>query len=522
MNQPGLYNRKVKYKSILSFSVVFGALVFLSACSTKKSSKSTSIWDESSGNPVLLEEEYVAQQKGELPRFNMPLEQNAQVETWLNYFQGRGRKWFGIWMERSGRYIPFMRKILREEGLPEDLVYLAMIESGFSSRAYSRAAAVGHWQFMRATGRMYGLKVNFWMDERRDPEKATIAAARHMKDLYDRFQDWKLAAAAYNAGAGKISRAIRRYRTEDFWELTRGRYLARETKNYVPKLIAAAMIAKNPTAYGFVDIEYQQPLAFDKIVLRKQVNLKSLAKKAGHPFEKIQYLNPELNHPVTPPEMKTYELRVPAGSSETFLKAYENLGPEDAYRFASHTIRRGDTISQIARFYGISSNELMSLNKVRFARRLRPGQVLLLPIPEGTPVRKATYRPVKKVSQPSVQRVASGDDYVVQNGDNLWLIAKAHGLSVYSIQKANGLRSNRLQPGQRLVIPGKSGTRAARVTAKAPPPKNNHKVVHVVRQGESLWSISKQYGSSISEIKSRNNLRRNTIQRGDRLVIPST
>lgn len=503
------------------FGVLF-LLVITSACAAKKTAKSTSFWDESDlQNPVLLEEEFEAKEKGELPKFDIPVVQNSQVETWLNYFQGRGRKWFSIWMERSGRYIPFMRKILREQNLPEDLVYLAMIESGFSSKAYSRARAVGHWQFMRSTGRLYGLKVNFWVDERRDPEKATIAAARHLKDLYDQFQDWKLAAAAYNAGAGKISRAIRRYRTEDFWELTKGRYLARETKNYVPKLIAAAMIAKNPEKFGFTEVEYQAPLAYDKIIIRKPVNLEKLAKKAEFDYERLRYLNPELNQPVTPPDVDVYELRVPQGKSDQFMASYNELGPEEFFKYAQYKIQRGDTISQIARRYGIPQNEILRLNKIRSARSLRPGQELLLPVPAGVKVQRAVYERVQQAEKP--KRVAPGEEYVVRAGDSLWAISKVNRVSIYEIKRANNLRSSRVYPGQRLIIPGKSQTtaRVARVVPKPPPPRNET-IIHVVRNGDSLWSISQQYGTSIDEIKRKNQLRRNTIMPGSRLVIPST
>lgn len=517
--------------------------LFVSGCASKstKYSQQETIWtEEDLNNPVILEEEYEAKKKGELPQFDIPIVRNTKVETWIDYFQGRGAKWFRLYLERSGRYIPFMRKILKEHGLPEDLVYLAMIESGFNAKAYSRASAVGHWQFMKSTGRLYGLKADFWRDERRDPEKATIAAARHLKDLFDHFQDWKLAAAAYNAGQGRISRAIRRYKTEDFWELTRTRHLARETRNYVPKLIAAALMAKEPEKYGFTNIEYQEPLAYDKIILKKAVNLETLARKAKVALSRILYLNPELNHNVTPPNVKEYELRVPAGMTERFLEAYNNLGPEELFKFASYRIRRGDTISRIARNYGIPQREIIKLNKIRSVRRIRPGQVLLLPVPDGAKIKTARLRKepsnyharkkrirsrrFPKAYPPAIPASQVSGTYKVRRGDSLWTISKRFGVSIYNLKKANGMRSNRILPGDTLNIPGRTN-KAIKNTVAASPTFAEAKqgfTVHIVRRGDTLWDIAQRYGTSIRSIKRHNKLRRNKIKPGKRLLIPQT
>jgi membrane-bound lytic murein transglycosylase D len=496
----------------------------MSACASRSKSAMKGS-PSNSTNPILFEEEYEAQRQGELPEYDIPVVQNAKVETWLNYFQGRGAKWFRIWMERSGRYIPFMRQILREHGLPEDLVYLAMIESGFSSRAYSRARAVGHWQFMRATGKRYGLRVNFWIDERRDPEKATVAAARHLKDLYDQFQDWKLAAAAYNAGAGRISRAMRRYRTEDFWEIAKHRHLALETRNYVPKLIAAAMIAKDPARYGFEDIELQEPLQFDKIVVRRPVNLRKLADKTNVEFEDLWYLNPELNHAVTPPNSETYELRVPARRAEQFLAAVESLGPEDAIQYASHQVRRGESIGKIARRYGVSSSEIASLNNLPNPKALKVGQSLLLPIPLGAepPQRAYSQRVARKGSSSSL---AETESYVVQRGDSLWSISRETGLSVRTLRDFNELDGNSLRIGQRIRIPGGADLKKSRASrpqasiASSQSRAARSSVVHIVRRGETLSGIAARYGVSVRDIKTENGLSRSHIAPGRRLQIP--
>ena len=522
---------------ILGLLALGVASSFLQACSSKSNSvavQESSIWSEKDlENPVIFEEELEAKSKGELPHFDIPIVRNPKVETWINYFQGRGRKWYGIWLERSGRYIPFMRKILREHGLPEDLVYLAMIESGFNSKAYSRARAAGYWQFIYSTGRLYGLQVDFWRDERRDPEKATIAAARHLKDLYDQFQDWKLAAAAYNAGQGKVSRAINRYQTEDFWELTKHSYLKKETKNYVPKLIAAALIAKEPGKYGFEKISYEDPLSYDKIILRKPVNLATLAAKTNYSMDDLVRLNPELNHPVTPPNVGEYELRVPSGKSQEFIEAYNNLGPAELFQYASHTIRRGDTISQIARHYRIPQSEIMRLNKINSARTLRLGQTLLLPVPQGVEIKQAyeqevvrsrlAVRKTAAPRQPLSTSVDADTTYRIRRGDNLWTIASRFGLSLYEIKNANNLSSDRVYIDQELIIPaaGKKKSVSVRVATKVDSNLASP-TVHVVQSGESLWSISQQYGTSIGDIKRHNKLRRNTIWPGKRLLIPST
>ncbi len=421
-------------------------------------------------NPPLTEEEYEAQQRGEVPpKFDIPVVRNAKVEQWISYFQGRGRKWFTIYMERSGKYVPFMRKILREHDLPEDLVYLAMIESGFSTKAYSRARAVGPWQFMKATGRLYGLDVNFWVDERRDPERSSIAAARHLKDLYDQFQSWKLAAAAYNAGAGKVGKAIRRYRTEDFWELARGRYLRPETRHYVPKMIAAALIAKEPAKYGFHNIEYQEPLKYDKLVVNQAVNLIQLSEVANVSLEELLDLNPELNHPVTPPNVETYELRIPVNSTSQFMTAYESITSGEKIQYAAHRVGRGDNLGKIANMYRVNIQEVRKLNGMGSGSGVRQGQMILIPVPlDG----------------------------------KLSAVGRRAGVEVKGRQKIKQMNSNRSRPSQA---------------------KNAMARVHVVRRGENLGRIARKYGVSVAEIQEENNLRRaNHIWPGKRLSIPKS
>ncbi|HBQ21725.1 MAG: hypothetical protein A2Z91_03130 [Deltaproteobacteria bacterium GWA2_38_16] len=316
------------------------------------------------------------------PEFNIPIVINKEVEAFIRYFQTSNRRHFVRWLERSERYIPMMQEILAQNNLPTDLVYMAMIESGFNTSAYSRARAVGPWQFIKGTASRYGLKINWWVDERRDPTKSTLAASMYLKDLYDMFDSWLLAAAGYNAGENKIKRAIVKHNTEDFWEMTNHRYLRKETKQYIPKLIAAALIAKNPPKYGFTNLEYQDPLEFETITVTEPTDLRTLAQMLVSPYEDIKILNPELLRWCTPPDTPEYTLRIPKGKKEVFeAKALEGE-PQSKEKtiFHSHKIKQGDTLYQIARTYGIQVSPIIEMNKLKSTHTLRPGQFLIIPV----------------------------------------------------------------------------------------------------------------------------------------------
>ncbi len=467
----GSYNKKMKTLRFLGLCIGLSALSFLTGCASKNIARApldSTVFSldenaEIKQNPALTKEEFEAQQRGEVPpSFDIPVVRNAQVEQWLSYFQGRGRKWFHLWLERSGRYIPMMRKILKEHELPEDLVYLAMIESGFSPQAYSRARAMGVWQFIKSTGRLYGLKSDFWVEERRDPEKATLAAARHLKDLYDQFQSWKLAAAAYNAGPRKIEKAIKKYKTEEFWDLTKGRYLRKETRHYVPKIIAAALIAKEPEKYGFNDIQYLEPLQYDKIIIEHPVNLQTLADRAECSVEELMDVNPELNHPVTPPGHKQYELRVPSGKSQEFLEAYNSLGEEDEVQYTAHRIRRGDTLAKLSRLYSVPTSEILKMNHMKNVARLKLGSTLIMPVPlnDKLVAVEKIDRKMEPERRPRIRRarvaeveVADSDGvHVVRRGESLFSIARRYRMSIGELKNKNNLRVNRIKPGQRLRV----------------------------------------------------------------------
>jgi membrane-bound lytic murein transglycosylase D len=314
------------------------------------------------------------------PNFDIPIVINDRVEQFIQLFQTTTRDRFVTWLARSAKYIPIMRNLLKEQGLPEDLVYMVLIESGFDPYAYSRSRAVGPWQFIYRTGIRYGLKVNWWVDERRDPEKSTIAAAKYLKDLYEMFACWYLAAAGYNAGEYKIIRAMKRYRTEDFWKLTKQRYLKRETKDYVPLMIAAALIAKDPEKYGFIDVEYQEPLRFVKVRVPELTGLSLVAKACETSLEEIKDLNPELRRGVTPPNESEYEIKIPFGKKDLFLKNFEALQPLEGFQFKTHLVKKGETLSGIARLYRVDLEPLLEINRLNKTSRISKGMTLFIPI----------------------------------------------------------------------------------------------------------------------------------------------
>jgi LysM repeat protein len=294
-------------------------------------------------------------------KFDIPVTYNDAVNKWIDYFTGAGRGHFERYLARSGRFVPYMHAVLDQYNLPKDLVYLSMIESGFNTRAMSWAAAGGLWQFIRSTGSMYGLSSDYYVDERADVEKSTHAAARHLKDLYDEFGDWYLAFAAYNAGAGKVRNAIARDGSS-FWDMARGRYLRQETKDYVPKILAAAIIGKNPRKYGFNSVEYQLPIDYERVPMRSATDLEVAAECAGVEPDLIRLLNPELLRDMTPPQISNYQLKIPRGTKSRFLQRYLALSPSQRLKTVYYTVQRGDTVREIAGNYGVSERDLVGEN----------------------------------------------------------------------------------------------------------------------------------------------------------------
>ena len=446
--------------------------------------------------------------------FDIPIVINEKVEHFLHYFQTSLKSRFSNWLARSEKFIPFMRNVLRENGLPEDLVYLALIESGFNPYAYSRSKASGPWQFIYLTGKRYGLKVNGWVDERRDPEKSTIAAAKYLKDLYDMFECWYLAAAGYNAGESKIATAMKRYRTEDFWELTKYRFLKQETKDYVPQMIAAALIAKDPEAYGFTGIEYLDPLQYDRVKVPSLIDLQLIAKATETTVEEIKDLNPELLRGCTPPDQPEYEIKIPYGKKELFLKNFETFQPIERIQFKTHTVRKGETIERIARFYRVEPDLLLDINGLRKGNRLSSGLNLTIPIPRAENS-KSTQVAKKRPDGQTRSSKPQETFYTIKKGDSLWSISSELGINIGALNRWNNLHpEKKLMPGDKLKI--QIGPKA--VSDESPGGKRGREIVYVVKQGDSLWSIAQKYNLAVSEIRAWNHLNtKNHLHPSDRL-----
>ena len=311
-------------------------------------------------------------------QFSIPVVENDRVLYFVKFFCHKKRDFFERSLARSGKYIPMMATVLQEEGLPEDLVYLSLIESGFSTQAVSKAKAVGPWQFIRSTGLRYGLKINGWLDERRDPLKSTRAAAAYLKDLHEQFGQWFLAAAAYNAGERKVEKAMNRSNADNFWDISGKRsYLKQETRNYVPKFIAASLIASAPEKFGFVDVVYQTPVEYDEVTLETSLRLETVARLAGTTVKTIKELNPALLRNITPPHENGYVVRLPSGRGELFTQSYEQLPESAKIKVITYKVKKGETLLSIANRYGQKTTDLMELNNLK-TRKLQPGQELIV------------------------------------------------------------------------------------------------------------------------------------------------
>ncbi len=326
------------------------------------------------------------------------------VEKSVGLFSTRIRDKFSLWLSRSGQYLDLMKEILRRKDVPEDIVFLSLIESGFNPNAYSIAKAVGPWQFIASTAKRYGLAIDWWKDERRDPVKSTEAAASYLKDLYGMFGSWNFAMAAYNAGEGKILSAIKKSKADDYWDLLDTKHIRTETKQYVPNFIAASIIANNPQDFGFNDIEYKEPLSYDEVELDSPVDLEVAAQCAGTELEVIKKLNPELRRWCTPPDVPKYILKIPIGTTDAFLKKLSSLSEEERFTIDRYTVKKGDTFKKISRIKGVPESVVLSLNSMEKIIPLKVGSQIYLP-PKGhytadagdrTLLKKASYRQISK------------------------------------------------------------------------------------------------------------------------------
>lgn len=480
----------------------------------------------------------------------IPLMINGHVERNMKFYQSGGRGHFERWLYLSGKYFPVMRRLFREEGVPEELVSLSMVESGLNPVARSWARAVGLWQFVKGTGALYGLKGNSWFDERRDFEKATRAAARHLKDLNDEFGDWYLALAAYNSGSGRVESAIRRSRSTDFWKMRP--YLPRETRNYVPQYIAATVMSLDPKNYGF-ETSPADALMYEYVKVDECVDLNVLAKCADTTPDSLRELNPELLQWCTPPGYKGYTLRVPAGSAAQFQSKYAEIPDDQKKDWIIYKIRKRESLASIAKKFGITTALLAETNHRSAAQRLAVGKTIVIPVPASAaayalkspdePVRNK-LRGTARYSR-SITASTQGKEqlrYRIKKRDTLGRIAELYAVRVSDLRLWNDIPyGNTIQCGNVLTVwvPKELVERFAQLDrlsaeehaafASSNGTTSKHRsqsgasassvVKHRVQQGETLHTIAQHYGVRIDDLKKWNALRSDVVNVGQELDV---
>ncbi|HQR45892.1 MAG TPA: transglycosylase SLT domain-containing protein, partial [Thermoanaerobaculia bacterium] len=437
--------------------------------------------------------------------FDIPVVVNDAVLRAVAFYQFRTPQAFAGALKRSGRYLPLMRGILREEGLPEDLVYMAMIESAFKANAHSRARAHGFWQFIDGTAKRYGLRWNRYYDERSDPEKSTRAAAHYLKDLYEMFGDWYLAMAAYSAGEGKVLKGLQRLGAKDYWQLCSGSFLRRETREYVPFVLAAALVSKDPASYGF-DVLPDPPLRFDVVRVPRPVDLARVAEAVSAPLFELQLLNSELKTRVTPQGIPDYPVRLPEGSADAFLSRMASLPAAPEIREKRITAKKGDTVAKVAARAGVTVEDLCNFNDLARNARLRKGQVLVVP---AGPVPKKAARPAAAAA--SAGSVPQGEiralptpSAAVRRPDDVPPFTSAPGLSAAETLPA------------RVEVPpaGFEAVPVSRADGGAP-------ARYTVRSGDTLYRIAMRFRVTVEELARLNKIGiSSTLRAGQSLFVP--
>jgi len=472
---------------------------------------------------------------------DLPIRWDPKVIQYVEWFtkDARGRGVMGSWLRRAGRFEGHVRRVLAEKGLPQDLVFLAMNESGFVPTARSPVGAVGLWQFMPEAGAVYGLRQDHWLDERRDPIRSTAAGAAYLADLHARFGDWHLAMAAYNMGYNGLLRAIRKYNTNDYWVLSHAEAgLPWETTTYVPKILAAAIVGKNRERFGFGEVRPEGAWGFDAVPVTTSVDLALVARAAGVERADIVALNPQLLRGRTPPDEGTYEVRIPARRRPAFVAGMEKLGGQwRAYRRA--VVRQGETVERLARRFRTTARALRELNSLA-DRRALPGEALVVPSVTPLPDADPAAPPVVVVPD----RILPSDGrrrvlYEATSGDAVTDVARSFGVAVLDLRAWNDVTSNaRLQSGQWLQLFVPAGAELANVVhieatearilvagseeffEHHESQRGRRRIRHTVAEGETLSHLSERYGLGVSSICRINGLDpRGAIRTGQEIVV---
>lgn len=439
--------------------------------------------------------------------YDLPVEANNWVEAELDFLVGERAEVIEKWLRQGAPYEAFVKETLRETGIPTDLYHLAMIESGFVPTARSHAGAVGMWQFMPATGRGMGLRIDSEIDERMDPVRSTRAAARHLRALHDQLDDWALAAAAYNAGSGRITRGMQSFAAHDFWQLAEWGDLAEETKRYIPRLFAVTVIAKDRERFGLEAAAAAQPFAFDSVMVEYATPIGELARITDIAADRLARLNPHLRAGRTP--AGGYWVWVPTGEGVAAQRAWLASDFRKHQGYGTYVVRWGDNLGLLAERSGLAGGRIRELNDQVDFDRLQVGEELKLPYAVAEALTARAMVEETAVATRSGPSDGASRSHTVASGETLWGIARKYGVGIDAIRTANELPGSTIRPGQSLRIPTESAEATEAASAE-----------YVVRTGDSLWSIARRYGSTVNAIRTANELGDDPIQPGQRLRVP--